>query len=44
MTELMTVHRAALEQWRKAMNLVGPGDVSEHYVDAERALAGTEHR
>ncbi len=44
MTELMTVHRAALEQWRKAMNLVGPGDVSEHYVDAERALAGLSPR
>lgn len=38
MSDLLVTHRRLLEQWRKTMNLVGPGDLSEHYVDAERAL------
>lgn len=35
---LVEVHRELLEQWRTRMNLVGPGPIEEHYVDAERAL------
>ena len=42
MPDLLATHRALLEQWRNAMNLVGPGDVGEHYEDAERALAKLE--
>jgi 16S rRNA (guanine527-N7)-methyltransferase len=40
--DLLATHRRLLEQWRGAMNLVGPGDVGEHYEDADRALAGLE--
>lgn len=42
MPDLLATHRRLLEQWRGAMNLVGPGDVGEHYLDADRALAGLE--
>src|SRR5688572_1968559 len=38
--DLLEVHRRALEQWRGSMNLVGPGDLEEHYADSEAALAG----
>lgn len=38
MSDLLKTHRRLLAQWRKTMNLVGPGDLSEHYDDAERAL------
>lgn len=37
--DLLTTHRELLERWRDAMNLVGPGDVTEHYDDCTRALA-----
>jgi 16S rRNA (guanine527-N7)-methyltransferase len=40
--DLLAVHRARLETFRKAMNLVGPGPVEPHYADAEEALAGLE--
>jgi 16S rRNA (guanine527-N7)-methyltransferase len=36
--DLLSVHRELLEQWRGAMNLVGPGAVEEHYLDAQLAL------
>jgi 16S rRNA (guanine527-N7)-methyltransferase len=39
LVELLTVHRALLARWRDAMNLVGPGDLEEHYQDCTRALA-----
>lgn len=42
MSNLLDVHRRTLGQWRESMNLVGPGDLEEHYVDAESALAGLE--
>jgi len=35
---LLETHRRLLAQWRKTMNLVGPGDLSEHYADSEQAL------
>ena len=35
---LLEIHRALLEQRRFTMNLVGPGDVSEHYEDCQQAL------
>lgn len=40
MTDPIAVHRELLEAWRKAMDLVGPGPVDEHFVDAESAVAG----
>ncbi len=39
MTDLLTVHRRHLERARHETNLVGPGPVDEHYLDAERGLA-----
>jgi 16S rRNA (guanine527-N7)-methyltransferase len=36
--DLLVVHRELLEQWRTVMNLVGPGGLDEHYVDADRGL------
>lgn len=36
---LLPAHRALLEQWRRRMNLVGPGSIEPHYQDADRALA-----
>jgi 16S rRNA (guanine527-N7)-methyltransferase len=35
---LIAVHRELLDRWRGAMNLVGPGGVEEHYLDAELGL------
>jgi len=35
-------HKALLAKWRKAMNLVGPGPVSEHFDDCRLALEGVE--
>jgi 16S rRNA (guanine527-N7)-methyltransferase len=34
------VHRELLEAWRKVMDLVGPGPVEEHFLDADEAVAG----
>jgi 16S rRNA (guanine527-N7)-methyltransferase len=39
---LLEAHRQALERWRRSMNLVGPGDLDEHYLDCERALGPVE--
>lgn len=41
---LGAVHRRELERFRGAMNLVGPGPIDAHFVDAEHALAGLEPR
>lgn len=38
MADLLAVHRRELEAWRRVMNLVGPGPVDEHYIDAEGAV------
>ena len=37
--DLISNHKTLLEQWRKRMNLVGPGPIGEHYADAEACLA-----
>jgi 16S rRNA (guanine(527)-N(7))-methyltransferase RsmG len=39
---LLDIHRITLEQWRRAMNLVGPGPLEPHYLDCEQALQGLE--
>lgn len=36
----LAVHRRLLEQWRKAMDLVGPGSVEPHFADAIAAVTG----
>lgn len=36
--DLIDTHRTTLAQWRKTMNLVGPGPISEHYADADACL------
>ena len=42
MPELIEIHRARLEAWRHAMNLVGPGPVDEHYEDSRAAMEGLD--
>jgi 16S rRNA G527 N7-methylase RsmG len=37
-------HRALLERWRVAMDLVGPGPVAPHFDDAIEAVAGLDAR
>ena len=41
LTPAEATHRELLEQWRKVMNLVGPGPVDEHFEDAARAVSWT---
>ncbi len=38
----LAIHRELLESWRKAMDLVGPGPVDEHFIDAEGAVRGLD--
>lgn len=40
MRELIDLHRALLDSWRKAMNLVGPGELEPHYQDSLQAMEG----
>ncbi len=40
LTAVELEHRALLEKWRGAMNLVGPGDTMHHFEDAARAVDG----
>lgn len=42
MPTLAETHRRVLEQWRGAMNLVGPGPIAPHFADSEAALAGLD--
>lgn len=44
MPDPVAVHRELLESWRKAMDLVGPGPVDEHFADAEGAVRGLDAR
>ncbi len=39
MNELLAIHRAELERARTETNLVGPGPLDEHYLDAEAGLS-----
>lgn len=34
------VHEALLEQWRKAMDLIGPGPAAPHFIDAAASVQG----
>lgn len=43
-TEAEKIHMALLERWRGAMNLVGPGPVEPHFVDAAGAVEGLNAR
>ena len=40
LTPAEEIHRTLLERWRKAMNLVGPGPVEGHFMDAVGAVTG----
>ena len=42
MTEAERVHQALLEQWRGAMDLIGPGPSTPHFTDAAHAVAGLD--
>ena len=33
-------HEALLEQWRKAMDLIGPGPATPHFIDAAASVRG----
>ena len=39
-TEAEETHRSLLSRWRNAMNLVGPGPIEPHFVDAVGAVEG----
>lgn len=41
-TFALDVHRRLLEQWRVAMDLVGPGPVEPHFQDAIAAVTGLD--
>lgn len=38
--KVATIHRDLLARWRVAMDLVGPGPLEPHFLDAEGAVAG----
>ena len=38
--DAIATHRRLLEQWRKAMDLVGPGPIDPHFQDAEGSVDG----
>lgn len=40
--DALAIHRALLERWRNAMDLVGPGPLDPHFADAEGAVAGLD--
>lgn len=44
MIDPVRVHRKLLERWRKAMDLVGPGPLDSHYLDAEACIRGLDAR
>jgi 16S rRNA (guanine527-N7)-methyltransferase len=41
-TDAEKIHRTLLERWRTAMNLVGPGPVDGHFIDAVGAVDGLD--
>ena len=42
LTEAEKRHRALLEKWRSAMDLVGPGPIEPHFEDARKAVSWIE--
>jgi 16S rRNA (guanine527-N7)-methyltransferase len=40
----LVAHRALLEKWRGAMDLVGPGPLDPHFEDAVHAVSGLDFR
>ena len=42
MTEVEACHKALLEKWRGAMNLVGPGPLEPHFIDSREAVRGLD--
>jgi 16S rRNA (guanine527-N7)-methyltransferase len=42
LTEAEEIHKALLQRWRTAMNLVGPGPIDGHFLDAIGAVDGLD--
>ena len=42
LTPAEATHRRLLSRWRKAMDLVGPGSLDPHFVDAVGAVSGLD--
>jgi 16S rRNA (guanine(527)-N(7))-methyltransferase RsmG len=40
--QAIATHRRLLDQWRKAMDLVGPGPIEPHFQDAEGSVTGLD--
>jgi len=40
MAAVNRAHEALLEQWRKAMDLIGPGPAAPHFIDAAASVQG----
>ncbi|MEL6341776.1 MAG: RsmG family class I SAM-dependent methyltransferase [Myxococcota bacterium] len=40
LTPAEQAHRALLESWRAAMDLIGPGDAMAHFIDCAQAVDG----
>jgi 16S rRNA (guanine527-N7)-methyltransferase len=38
-SDLIETHKSLLSRWRSSMNLIGPGDVQEHFDDCRMALS-----
>ncbi len=38
----LAAHRRVLESWRRSMDLVGPGPLEPHFLDADEAVAGLD--
>lgn len=36
--KILDTHRQLLQKWRKAMDLIGPGRMEDHFIDATRAV------
>jgi 16S rRNA (guanine527-N7)-methyltransferase len=43
-TDAVAIHRALLEKWRSAMDLVGPGPLDPHFADAAAAVGWLDAR
>jgi len=37
-SEILNIHRELLAKWRNAMDLIGPGDMEAHFIDAISAV------
>ena len=40
--KFIDIHRQVLHKWRKSMDLIGPGEMEHHFVDAIAAVDSLE--